>query len=251
MNISLSRYDLANDDAAGLIDLVMRAEIWEGMRVDGKDQQEIANTDWTGSYLSILRDSESKDALGFQLFIPRFVGVYEMHVGFVESARGNQAKSAVIHAVNAMFMETDAIEIFIHCPQWNPCAWVFAATLNADSLFSIPAFAQRGNKTQSATVCHKRLHDWIFERAEHFRVEQCAKDGRSEIEINMRSATVELAKRQPLKAQAFYDIYAGLSGQPRASIIPFPAGAIVLFADLRIFIIEGKVAFSEEIPSCH
>lgn len=239
MTLSFDRFTFESDDAEALSWLVSQDSIWEGMRIDGKEQHEVAMQDWPGSYVSIARDKG--EAVGFMVFLWRGIGLYELHVGFLDEARGCAVPRLMKDAVDSLFFKTDAVELFVHCPDWNPVVEKLAQFFCARLLVRNSSYAMRDGKMQGAIIHTMTLSEWIFQHINEFGTEG---DGLIE---KMRMVAMEMAKWNPDKAGRLYNLFAGYVGQPGVHVAAIPEGAVLTFADLRILISRGTIAAREDL----
>lgn len=247
MNPTFGLYDPASEDARCLASLIQEPCIWEGMRVDGRNKIALATQDWPGCFVSIMRGEDLRP-VGFQIFLPRLPQAYEMHVGFLENARGEIALQAVSAIAKRMFIETDALQVIIQCPDWNQATRIFAARFGATQLFRKENFALRDGKVCGASYYHRRLSDWMFGQLSEFEREDIPGDG--DLIKGVRAITIEVAKFNPAKADGFYNWFALVANVPGVKVEPILDGCVLTFPDLRIVISRGKIALIEEIQ-CH
>lgn len=247
MKVSFFPFGQSAKDLAAFHYLIACPEIWEPQRTDDASIEQVKDAILTGAFLAIFR-AETGDELGFSIYLPKGLGLYEQHIGVLEAGRGLAALHAVSQATDRMFLETDALSIIAPCPTFNPGAASFAQMSNAPHWFTMPGFYVRDGQTHDNQVHGKFFSQWVMEAHEGFMGEatMVKLDEPPTNPIHgFYNLACELANnRQFTKALLAFNLFATISGLPLASI-PFRDNRTCL-----LDIAGRRMFFEVETASC-
>lgn len=222
-----------------MVALLLSPEIWDMQRIDGTTQEQCADPKFPeGTYLAVFYDAEA--AVGYVLFMPKQIGVWEQHTAFDKEHRGKYALAAVQESHKAMFMQTDAWQLISPCPEWHPGASMFAKSLGAVKAFrNVNAYTRDGRKQWAdiytltiaawSYLVHSEFqeegeqwHEAVFANIEPHHEDDPAHNG-------FLGLAVAMSKFSPQKAVALYNAWAQLAGYQVANVLAAdPTGLCVI-----------------------